>query len=180
MVAPGFLVIGAGSRGCSYARAVTVATSGTIAAVADPDAFKRRRFGKKYIWRDELPHPGQEFVTWQDWLVLETSRRATISESTANAHNAVRITGVFICTLDETHAEIIRVLAPLNLHIMCEKPLALSLSDCLSISRAFLQSSAHGSPQDHSVGSGPMTDGEYHKAIPNGNAKLRPSKIFSV
>jgi predicted dehydrogenase len=180
MAAPGFLVIGAGSRGCSYARSVTVATSGTIAAVAEPDAFKRRIFGKKYIWRDELPLPGQEFVTWQDWLEWETSRRATGSELTANAHNAVRITGVFICTLDETHAEIIRALAPLNLHIMCEKPLALSLSDCLSISRAFLQSSVHGSPQDHSVGPGPTADGEHHNAAPDGNTKPRPLKIFSV
>ena len=180
MAAPGFLVIGAGSRGYSYARSVTVATSGTIAAVAEPDAFKRRIFGKKYIWRDELPLPGQEFVTWQDWLGWETSNRATGSELTANAHNAVRITGVFICTLDETHAEIIRALAPLNLHIMCEKPLALSLSDCLSISRAFLPRSAHGSPQDHSVGSGPMTDRESHKAISDRHVKPRPSKIFSV
>jgi predicted dehydrogenase len=180
MAAPGFLVIGAGSRGNAYARAVTLATSGTIAAVAEPDDFKRRNFGKKYIWRDELPYPGQEFVTWQDWLGWEASRRATSLESTANAHNAVRVTGVFICTLDETHAEIIRALAPLNLHIMCEKPLALSLSDCLSISRTFLQSSAHGSPQDHSIGSGPMTDGEYHKAISDGHINSRPSKIFSV
>lgn len=180
MAAPGFLVIGAGSRGCSYARSVTAATSGTIAAVAEPDAFKRRRFGRKYIWRDELPDPGQEFVTWQDWLGWETSRRATSSDSTVKAHNAAKITGVFICTLDETHAEIIRALAPLNLHIMCEKPLALSLSDCLSISRAFLQSSVHGSPQDHSVGPGPMTDGEHHKAVPDGNTTPRPSKIFSV
>jgi predicted dehydrogenase len=180
MAAPGFLVIGAGSRGCSYARAVTLATSGTIAAVAEPDDFKRRNFGKKYIWRDKLPHPGQEFVTWQDWFEWEASRHATSSESTANAHDAVRITGVFICTLDETHAEIIRAVAPLNLHIMCEKPLALSLSDCLSISRAFLQSSAYDSPQDHSVGSGPMTDGEHHKAISDEHVKPRPSKIFSV
>ena len=66
MAAPGFLVIGAGSRGCSYARAVTLATSGTIVAVAEPDDFKWRNFGKKYIWRDKLPHPGQELSRKSD------------------------------------------------------------------------------------------------------------------
>src|SRR2546423_394779 len=144
MAVSGFMVIGAGSRGNSYARAVTVATSGTIAAVAEPDNFKRREFGKRYIWRDKLPRPGQEFVSWQDWLGWEAARRAARPASAVNRDGEHRITGVFICTLDETHAEIIRALAPLNLHIMCEKPLALSLSDCLSISHSFRYGNEHG------------------------------------
>lgn len=45
------------------------------------------------------------------------------------------ITGVFLCTLDKTHAEIIRALASFNLYIMYEKPLALNLWDYLSISK---------------------------------------------
>ena len=132
MSGPGFLVIGAGSRGHAYAQAVTKATCGHIAAVAEIDAFKRREFGKAYIWHDERPKSSQEFVSWQDWIDWELGRRAAnMTDEPSEA-----ISGVFICTLDETHAEIIRCMAPFNLHIMCEKPLALSLADCLSIKQA--------------------------------------------
>ena len=185
MAAPGFLVIGAGSRGNSYARAVTIATSGTIAAVAELDDFKRREFGKKYIWRDGLPEPGQEFVSWQDWLGWEAARRKTVSAPTVsapteNGYARQSITGVFICTLDETHAEIIRALAPLNLHIMCEKPLALSLSDCLSISHAFLHSGTPDASDVRRADLRPIANGEHHQGQTNGDAKPGPSKIFSI
>jgi predicted dehydrogenase len=161
---PQFLVIGAGSRGTSYARAVTLATAGTIAAVAEPDEFKRRAFGKKYIWGDGVPLPGQEFVSWQDWLGWEAARRAAYGEAGQHA-----VTGVFICTMDETHAEIIQALARLNLHIMCEKPLALSLADCLSISRTF-----------RNAGVRAVANGERHGAVPTADTKNSPSKIFSI
>ena len=136
-----FLVIGAGARGSAYARAVTVATSGSIVAVAEPDAFKRQEFGKKYIWSDREPQQGQELGSWKDWIVWETARRrnefrAAGDQCHEDAHNNPVVTGVFICTLDETHAEIIHALSPLNLHILCEKPLALSLPDSLAISQA--------------------------------------------
>jgi len=129
---PRFLVIGAGSRGHAYARAVTASTDGLIAAVAEPDAFKLQDFGQAYIWHNDQPRDDQAFSDWQDFIEWELQRRA---ETTAQDASPPPITGVFICTLDETHAPIIRALAPLNLHIMCEKPLALSMSDCLSISR---------------------------------------------
>lgn len=132
---PRFLVIGAGSRGHAYARAVSVSTNGVIAAVAEPDAFKLQDFGQTYIWNSKKPVEGQAFSGWQEFVEWETARRAS-SHAQDTAHMAV--TGVFICTLDETHAPIINALAPLNLHIMCEKPLALSMSDCLSISQALI------------------------------------------
>jgi predicted dehydrogenase len=130
-----FLIIGAGSRGNSYARAITLATTGTVHAIAEVDQFKREEFGRKYIWGPKQPQPLQEFASWQEWAASEKHRREIIVPA-GNATGAygVQITGVFICTLDETHAEIIRALAPFGLHIMCEKPLALSLADCLSIS----------------------------------------------
>lgn len=46
------------------------------------------------------------------------------------------VDGVFVCTLDETHMEIITALAPLGYHIMSEKPLATTLQDCLKIYRS--------------------------------------------
>lgn len=135
-----FLVIGAGSRGNAYARAVTTATQGTIHAVAEPHPFKRREFGRKYIWGQGSAKEGQAFADWREWIQWETKRRRTekgLNNSTGVPDSGpVGVDGVFICTLDETHVEVIKAIAPLNLHILCEKPLALSLDDCLTVYRA--------------------------------------------
>ncbi len=156
-----FLVIGAGSRGTAYARAVAITSSfdsaadssasARIAAVAEPDPFKRAAFGRKFIWgtrNDAHAHPrqGEEFRDWREWIAWENARRANADPSAASNHPVgvsddvdgdVVISGVFVCTLDESHAEILRALAHLNLHVLCEKPLALSLEDCLSIQAAY-------------------------------------------
>lgn len=139
-----YIVIGAGSRGNAYARAVTRTTPGTIYAVAEPHVFKRREFGRNYIWGAGTPTEGQEFTDWREWLQWETERRKAIDESDHKkdqhvaqnlASHPVGVDGVFICTLDDTHVGIIQAIAPLNLHILCEKPLALSLDDCLTVFR---------------------------------------------
>lgn len=145
-----FLVIGAGSRGNAYARAVTTATDAVIHAVAEPHAFKRREFGRNYIWGEGEPSEGQEFTGWKEWLRWELDRRERL---TSNNHNEgkeeeltetrdIGVDGVFVCTLDDTHAEILQAIAPLQLHVLCEKPLATSLADCLSIYRALLPSTS--------------------------------------
>lgn len=134
-----FLVIGAGSRGIAYGRAVTNVTSGVIHAVAEPHKFKRRDFGQNYIWgTDGTSSEGQEFADWREWLNWEVERRkqaSQIGSLSTGATPPAGVDGVFICTLDETHIEIIQALAPLKLHILCEKPLALSLNDCLTVYR---------------------------------------------
>ncbi|PWY92356.1 putative NAD binding Rossmann fold oxidoreductase [Aspergillus heteromorphus CBS 117.55] len=133
-----FLIIGAGSRGTAYARAVTTATQGTIHAVAEPHPFKRQFLGRSYIWgEDGTPQDGQEFADWRDWLQWELKRRETLStlNTSTPSPTPIGVDGVFICTLDSTHVSILHALAPLKLHILCEKPLALSLTDCLSIYR---------------------------------------------
>ncbi|PLB52820.1 NAD binding Rossmann fold oxidoreductase [Aspergillus steynii IBT 23096] len=129
-----FLVIGAGSRGTAYARAVTTTTSGVIHAVAEPHAFKRQEFGRSFIWTEkDSPQEGQEFNDWQEWLQWELKRR----QQNPLAAQPPGVDGVFICTLDETHIEILQAIAPLQLHVLCEKPLALSLDDCLTAYRVF-------------------------------------------
>jgi predicted dehydrogenase len=174
-----FLIIGAGSRGTAYARAVAItsttadsAPSARIAAIAEPDRFKRAEFGRKFIWgtRDNdhgQPRRGEEFTDWRKWIAWEDARRANADSSSSLTHpNGVSddadaevvITGVFVCTLDESHAEILRALAHLNLHVLCEKPLALSLEDCLSIQAAYgsndtinnvVTASRKGDPGEH-------------------------------
>lgn len=130
-----FLIIGAGARGTAYAEAVTKSTGAVIHAVADPHKFKRDHFGKAFIWGKEgKPSEGQDFNGWKEWLDWELNRRRQLEADPQSVPGsaAVGVDGVFICTLDETHIGIIRAIAPLQLHILCEKPLALSLDDCLS------------------------------------------------
>lgn len=131
---PRILIIGAGSRGNAYARAVRDSGLGVVAAVADPIKYKRRLLGSKYIWGDNKePLPGQEFESWQDYLEWETRRRQS-----DDIEQGSGITGVFVCVLDEQHVHVVTALAPLNLHMMCEKPLATTLSDCVAIYSSML------------------------------------------
>ena len=123
---PRILIIGAGSRGNAYARAVRDSGLGVVVAVADPVPVKRSLLGSKYIWPGQEPSADQEFESWQQFIAWEVRRRECSDGSSG-------IDGVFVCVLDEYHAEVVTALAPLDLHIMCEKPLATSLSDCLSI-----------------------------------------------
>ncbi|EER26464.1 hypothetical protein D8B26_003156 [Coccidioides posadasii str. Silveira] len=133
-----FLVIGAGSRGNSYSRAVTNATQAVIHAVAEPDPYRRATFGKKYIWGDKTPSTGQQFQDWKDWFEWEIQRRKQAEEDADRQDAIPGVDGVFICTLDEMHVEVVKAIAPLKLHIMCEKPLATSLQDCLAASKALM------------------------------------------
>ena len=147
---PRILIIGAGSRGNAYARAVKDSGLGIVAAVADPITYKRRLLGSKYIWgQGSQPSSGQEFESWQQFLTWETQRRKDHAE---NNQVPPGIDGVFICVLDEQHTEVVTALAPLNLHIMCEKPLATSLKDCLSIYKSLSLGNGDGQKAIFGIG----------------------------
>ena len=127
---PSFLVIGAGSRGQSYARAVSDFGIGQIACVAEPIAFQRKQFGEKYIWHQSNPSPGQQFENWKQYVDYELKRR---EDEASGEQVPTGVDAVFICVRDEHHKSCLESLAPLGLHIMCEKPLATSLQDCIQI-----------------------------------------------
>ena len=132
---PRILVIGAGSRGNAYAAATGNSANGIIVAVAEPIAYKRQRLGDKYIWGKTGPSEGQSFDDWTGFVAWEQERR----RKAANGEKVPEgVDGVFICVLDEQHKEVIVGLAPLGLHIMCEKPLACTLDDCVDIYRSLL------------------------------------------
>jgi predicted dehydrogenase len=132
---PQILIIGAGSRGHTYARCIMLSSNGMVAAVADPVEFRRKQLGKKYIWGITEPKEGMEFSGWKEFVEWEVKRRERESRG---EDVPVGIDGVFVCTLDETHVEIVTALAPLNLHVLCEKPLATTLDDCLRIYASLL------------------------------------------
>lgn len=147
---PRLLVIGAGSRGNAYARAVKESTNGLIVAVAEPLEFQRRQFGRRYIWGNAGSKEGQEFCGWREYLGYELQRRR-LAKSGKDVPQG--IDGIFVCTLDTMHEETIIAFAPLNLHIMSEKPLATTMQTCLNIYRALQPKGiAHSPGKVFSVG----------------------------
>ena len=144
-----FLVIGAGSRGNAYAKGVAPLQNAMIAAIAEPIQSKRETFGKKYIWSNGSPRKDQTFESWQEFVLYEEKRRL----DGAAGHPVVPgMDGAIICTLDHTHVEIVEALAPLGLHIMCEKPLATNLRDCHRIQLALERAALAGAKRVFSTG----------------------------
>ena len=129
-----FLIIGAGSRGNAYATALSENhINGYVGAIAEPIASKRNSFRRKYIAGSKEPGSGDVFESWQGFLDYELDRRDRKQKGESVPEG---VDGVFVCVLDEMHAEIITTLAPLHLHTMSEKPLATTLLDCLKIYRS--------------------------------------------
>lgn len=123
--APRVLIVGAGARGLAYAKAIHEAGEGIVAAVAEPIDSKRANLGRRYIWGAQgSAQQGQSFDDWESFVQSEVLLRKTAPPS---------IDAVIICVLDEHHEQVILALAPLNLHILCEKPLSTSLRSCLDI-----------------------------------------------
>ena len=122
-----FAIIGAGSRGNAYASALRQCTSVIpirITGVAEPIASKREAFYKRHILDHE---PLEHYEGWKQFV-----EATKLSHERGHQHTD----GVFVCTLDGMHEEIITALAPYGLHVMSEKPLATTLDACLRIYRA--------------------------------------------
>ncbi|CAF3625772.1 unnamed protein product [Fusarium graminearum] len=128
---PRLLIIGAGNRGKAYAEAIKNASNGVIVGVVEPIALKRRHLGRKYIWGTREPTPGEEFSDWPEFVEWELSRRQKAASGATDVPEGVD--AVFVCVQDGMHKDVVLGLAPLKLHIMCEKPLAPNLEDCMAI-----------------------------------------------
>ncbi|KAJ4304943.1 hypothetical protein N0V90_000471 [Kalmusia sp. IMI 367209] len=131
--APRVLIIGGGSRGSAYAWATLTATNSRVVAIAEPIAYKRARFGRKYIWRERQPRPEQQFEGWKQWVKYEESRR---ERERAGEKVEPGVDAVFVCVLDEMHEEVVCGIARLGVHICCEKPMATRLQSCVNMYKA--------------------------------------------
>ncbi|KAH8889484.1 NAD(P)-binding protein [Thozetella sp. PMI_491] len=129
---PRLVIIGAGSRGRAYARAITRSCNGLVVAVVEPDNYKRTHFGKTFIWGAEAPAEGACFRDWRDFISYEKQRRDRADNGYDDTPPGVD--AAFVCVLDEMHREVVIELAKLGgLHIMCEKPLSISLEACVDM-----------------------------------------------
>jgi len=134
---PRILIIGAGSRGRAYAKAIRTSCNGKVVAVAEPDDYKRKQFWATMIRTEEAEQEadGAVFAGWHEFIAYETRRRQRQVEGDQNVPPGVD--AAFVCVLDEMHREVVVALCKLGgLHIMCEKPLATSLADCVDMYRA--------------------------------------------
>lgn len=146
---PRLLIIGAGNRGNAYATAIGESTNGILVSVVEPIAIKRRQLGRKFIWGKSSPSEGQEFEDWRDFVSWELERRKMAEKGEEVVEG---VDGVFVCVQDQMHKEVVLGLAPLGLHIMCEKPLATSLDDCVAIYRSLLSGSETAPQKLFSIG----------------------------
>jgi len=135
--APRVLFIGAGSQGHAYAAPIVRLGLGHVVGICEPIPFKREEFGRKYIWglNKRSPQAHEEFGDWVEFISYEGNRRERLKtgEITEGDDEFLGVNTVFICVLDEMHVHVVKALAPLGLHIMCEKPLATTLEDCTGI-----------------------------------------------
>lgn len=142
---PRILIIGAGSRGTSYASAALSCSNARVVAVCEPNDYKRVAFGRKFIWGDSVPNYGAAWKGWREWVKYENERQETLKTGEGMTKDGgfkpVIVDAVFVCVLDEMHEEVLCGIAGLGVSICCEKPLSTSLRSCLNIYRALTNKS---------------------------------------
>ncbi|KAM3485574.1 hypothetical protein MY8738_001104 [Beauveria namnaoensis] len=121
-------VVGAGSRGTTYAAyALENPELAKVVAVAEPSRHRRDVFSRKHSIRQDL-----QFSNWKglkaqgkiaDAVVIAVQVRKyglTVEAETNTAQ-------------DHQHVEAVQDFAELGYHILCEKPMATSVADCVKI-----------------------------------------------
>ncbi|KAM3436581.1 hypothetical protein NHJ13734_004997 [Beauveria thailandica] len=105
-------VVGAGSRGTTYAAyALENPELAKVVAVAEPSRHRRDVFSRK--------HSILENLQFSNWKGLKAQGKI------ADA--------VVIAVQDHQHVEAVQDFAELGYHILCEKPMATSVADCVKI-----------------------------------------------
>ena len=94
-----------------------------VVAIAEPRPHTRRNFARIHSVDQTLV-----FETWQELHAASAETIKTIGTRLADA--------VIIAVHDHMHAAVVQAFAEQGYHILCEKPLATSISDCLAIEAA--------------------------------------------
>lgn len=94
-----------------------------VIAIAEPRPNTRKNFAALHKVDDTLV-----FSTWEDLLAASAETISTIGKRLADA--------VIIAVQDHQHAEVTAAFAQQGYHILCEKPMATSIHDCLQMENA--------------------------------------------
>ncbi|KAH8830702.1 hypothetical protein DL96DRAFT_1594016 [Flagelloscypha sp. PMI_526] len=114
-------VIGCGERGNTYASyCLSNPTDAQIVAIAEPRPNTRANFAKRYSVDHSLV-----FEDWKDLLAASNETLTTVGTRLADA--------VVVAVQDHMHCEVVLAFADQGYHILCEKPLATSVEDCVRI-----------------------------------------------
>ncbi|OWT36060.1 streptomycin biosynthesis protein StrI [Cryptococcus neoformans Bt1] len=105
-------VIGAGQRGLVYTSyALEHPELVKVVAIAEPRAHRRKVMSRLH----SVP-PENQYASWEPLLA-----RGRIADA------------LLITVLDDLHAELVSAFAPLGYHILCEKPMATTVQDCVKM-----------------------------------------------
>jgi predicted dehydrogenase len=113
-------IVGAGSRGTTYARCAAEGGRAEIVAVAEPNPVRRQRFADRYGLS-----PAATFADWQ--LLAAALPLATGMDG---------VDGVVVATPDRGHAGPAVAFAEVGCHVLLEKPIAPTAAECERIVEA--------------------------------------------
>ncbi|TRM68237.1 hypothetical protein BD626DRAFT_394252 [Schizophyllum amplum] len=117
-------VIGCGQRGNAYAAyALASPTCAKIVACAEPRPKTRAEYAAKHAIDSTLV-----FDSWQSLRRASEETLRTVGKRLADA--------VLVTVQDHMHEKVVRAFAALGYNILCEKPMATSIGDCLRIEDA--------------------------------------------
>ena len=117
-------IIGCGQRGKGYAQyALTHPERCKVVAVAEPRAEPRKRFVQAHLIDQTLV-----FKSWEDL--------ANASEETFNTIGRRLADAVIIAVQDNLHLKVATAFARQGYHILCEKPMATTLEECIAMEQA--------------------------------------------
>ncbi|KAI0053056.1 NAD(P)-binding protein [Auriscalpium vulgare] len=117
-------IIGCGQRGSNYAQyALTDPAKCKVVAIAEPRPKTRRLIANMYSVDGSLV-----FKTWKDFFDASAETIATIGKRLADA--------VVIAVQDHMHLELVQAFASQGYDILCEKPMATSIEDCIRMETA--------------------------------------------
>ncbi|KIJ70217.1 hypothetical protein HYDPIDRAFT_78037 [Hydnomerulius pinastri MD-312] len=117
-------IIGCGQRGKSYAAfALNSPQSCKVVAIAEPRLKTRTLFAAAHTVDSTLV-----FNTWQDLLKASAETIETVGKRLADA--------VVVAVQDQMHKEVVLAFAKQGYHILCEKPMATSLQECVEMEKA--------------------------------------------
>jgi len=100
-----------------------------IVAIAEPRPKTQQHFASLHNVDKTLV-----FNTWQELHAASADTISTIGKPLADA--------VLVAVHDHLHAEIVDAFASQGYHILCEKPMATSLQDCIKIETAIKKTGA--------------------------------------
>ncbi|KAH7916321.1 hypothetical protein BJ138DRAFT_995958 [Hygrophoropsis aurantiaca] len=118
------VIIGCGQRGTNYAQyALDQPQKCKVVAIAEPRPNTRELFAKAHNVDKTLV-----FNTWQDLLKASIETTETVGRRLADA--------VVVAVQDQMHREVVEAFAAQGYHVLCEKPMATSLEDCILMEKA--------------------------------------------